>query len=177
MRHELDELLRLLSCKFYVVSPLVSLSSMWSFLWLVDSSDASCCHSKPPHSGTDLLPPPSLKHCGTPRVHVSPHGGLEWHWDHNIHSALLTLLQCNKQESCEGPEWLEQTSAEGVSVLDWYNLVKSSKFTYCLSIIFKTGSEVYSTFVLKFGELRREMDGGKKAKHPDLQKNRQDFFP
>ena len=79
----MDQLFRILSHEFYVVSPLISLSSMWSFLWLVDSSDASCCHSKPPHSGTDLLPLP-LKHCGTPRVHVSPPGGLEWHWDHNI---------------------------------------------------------------------------------------------
>lgn len=47
---------------------------MWSFLWLVDSSDASFCHSNPPHSGTDLHSPPlpALKHCDTPRVHVSP---------------------------------------------------------------------------------------------------------
>lgn len=109
LRHELDQLLTILSHKFYVVSPLISLSSMWSFLWLVDSSDASCCHSKPPHSGTDLLPP-SLKHCGTPRVHVSPPGGLEWHWDHNIHSppdsAAVAWL---KLESYEGSEGWTQT--------------------------------------------------------------------
>lgn len=53
------------------VSPLVSLSSMWLFLWLADSSDASCCHSKPPHSGSDLLTlPETLWHntrtCFTP---------------------------------------------------------------------------------------------------------------
>ena len=70
--------------KFYVVSPLVSLSSMWLFLWLIDFSDASCCHSKPLTVAQTSFP--SLKHCGTPRVHVSPPGGLEWHWDHNVHS-------------------------------------------------------------------------------------------
>lgn len=48
--------------------------------------------------------PLSLKHCGTPRVHVSPPGGLEWHWDHNIHKPLLTLLQWTEQESYEGSE-------------------------------------------------------------------------
>lgn len=48
--------------------------------------------------------PLSLKHCGTPRVHVSPPGGLEWHWDHNIHKPLLTLLQWPEHESYEGSE-------------------------------------------------------------------------
>lgn len=105
--HELDQLFRILLHKFYVVSPSVSLSSMWSFLWLVDASDASCCHSKPPHSGTDLLPPPwnivaHNAYMFHPLVVLNGTGTITY-------TALLTLLQWTewKQEFYEGSEWSE----------------------------------------------------------------------
>lgn len=85
-RSELDQLLRILSRKLYVVSPLVSLSSMWLFLWLVDSSDASFCHSNPPHSGTDLHSPLPWNIVAHHAYMFHPHGGLEWHWVHVTHS-------------------------------------------------------------------------------------------
>lgn len=84
-RSELDQLLRILSRKLYVVSPLVSLSSMWLFLWLVDSSDASFCHSNPPHSGTDLHSPLPWNIVAHHAYMFHPHGGLEWHWVHVTH--------------------------------------------------------------------------------------------
>lgn len=80
--HELAQPLRTLPRKFCVVSSLVSLSSMWSFVRLVDSSVAiqSFAAVTRPHLVPWPLPWNIVARC---TKHVSPPGGLEWHRDHN----------------------------------------------------------------------------------------------